>query len=45
MRTEKCDFMSSGVAIPRPVAYDRLRTYIKSINMGTVLDLQVSVYC
>jgi hypothetical protein len=42
MRKEKVNFMSD-VPVPRPVAYDRLMSYIKSINIGDVLDLQVII--
>ncbi|XP_048584773.1 uncharacterized protein LOC125567889 [Nematostella vectensis] len=41
LRKDKADFMQ-GVSVPRPVAYDRLMSYIKGINMGDVYDLQVS---
>ena len=40
IRKEMCNFLSD-VPMPQPVAYDRLITYIKSINMGDVLDLLV----
>ncbi|XP_048585311.1 uncharacterized protein LOC125568043 [Nematostella vectensis] len=39
LRKDKADFMQ-GVSVPRPVAYDRLMSYIKGINMGDVYDLQ-----
>lgn len=41
IRKEKFCFMSD-VQVPRPVSYDRLTAYIKSINMGEVQDLLVS---
>ncbi|KAK3746009.1 hypothetical protein QZH41_011381, partial [Actinostola sp. cb2023] len=39
IRKENFEFMQ-GVKIPKPVAYDRLQAFIKSINMGEVIDLQ-----
>lgn len=43
LRKEKINFMPE-VSIPRPVSYNRLMSFVNSINMGTVIDLEVS-YC
>ncbi|XP_028517176.1 uncharacterized protein LOC110246686 [Exaiptasia diaphana] len=40
MRQGSDSTFMTDVAVPRPVSYDRLLAYIKSINMGEVLDLQ-----
>lgn len=40
MRKKKVSFMTD-VAVPRPIAYDRLMSYINGLNMGDVLDLEV----
>lgn len=40
MRKDQVSFMP-GVPVPRALPYDRLLSYIKGINMGTVNDLEV----
>lgn len=40
LRKQKSEFMA-GVKIPKPVAYDRLQSFINGIDKGEVKDLQV----
>ena len=40
LRKQNSEFMT-GVKIPKPVAYDRLQSFINGIDKGEVEDLQV----